>query len=403
MKILAYGDSPAIETGFAQVNKPILKHFHDQGHEVVCVGVNQKTPYYDKSVAPYLIVGDPKQGGQFSVDILLHYLENWDFDVLWTHQDFGVLDNFVEVIASAKKKRSFKWIAYCPVDSAIFYPGHLKLIETADVVGSYTKWGIEVVREISPKHAEKMIYMPLPNTGDFKPFDRSIKHAREKLRQDLFGVTSNDTFVVMNLNRNHDRKDPFKTLQAFQGFSQGRDTILYMHMQHDIEGGMDIPKMAEIMNLADKVRFPDMKEGMGFPRKDIPKLYQAADLVVSSSRAEGWGYSCTEAMATRTPVVMPNHTSLTELIGAKEERGYLIDAGKDADHWALGYRKNTYPYPVVHLDSMIEKMDLVYNDWLKAKDYKGTNTGKKLDKAEKWIKTVTWNKVLKQWGEVLNA
>ena len=397
LKILAYCDSPTIETGFAQLAKPILKALHDEGHEVIVVGVNHKNLFYDKNEYPYMIVGDTKSN--LSVEPFMHFLLHWDYDVLFTSHDFGVLKNYVSTIQERRKSHDFRWVAYMPMDSDFFSPENLTIIEESDAPYVYTKYGVEVIAKLNPKLAEKVGVMYLPNTGDFKPIDSKAKFYREKIRQDLFKVQSNETFVVMNLNRNHSRKDPFKTLQAFAGFAQNKkNVLLYLHMQEDRAGGAKLNMLANALGIADKVRMPtQFEEGMGFPRSEVPKLYQGADVVVSTTKAEGWGYSATEAMASKTAIIMPNHTSLTEMLGAEEERGYLVAAGMDADHWVLDYSESSYPHPIVHLEDMIANMEMVYADWQKAKDYKGTKTGKKIEAAYKWVNDITWDRTTEEW------
>lgn len=400
LKILAYCDSPTVETGFAQLSKPILKALHDEGHEVIVVGVNHKNIFYDKKEYPYMIIGDTKS--MLSVEPFMHFLMHWDFDVLWTSHDFGVLKNYVTTIQERRRTHDFRWVAYMPMDSDFFSPENLTIIKESDAPYVYTQYGVGVISKLDEKLAEKVGVMYLPNTGDFKPIDSKAKFYREKIRQDFFKVQSNETFVVMNLNRNHSRKDPFKTLQAFAGFARDKDAILYMHMQEDRAGGAKIRMLANALGIADKVRMPEnFEEGFGFPRADVPKLYQGADLVVSTTKAEGWGYSATEAMASKTPIIMPNHTSLTEMLGAEQERGYLCAAGMDADHWVLDYSESSYPHPIVHLEDMIAKLETVYADWKKDKTYKGTKTGKKIEAAHKWVNNITWDRTTKEWLKII--
>jgi glycosyltransferase involved in cell wall biosynthesis len=58
------------------------------------------------------------------------------------------------------------------------------------------------------------------------------------------------------------------------------------------------------------------------PEDDLAALYAAADLVVVPSLVEGFGLPALEAMASGTPVLAANSSSLPEVIG---DAGLLVD------------------------------------------------------------------------------
>lgn len=78
-----------------------------------------------------------------------------------------------------------------------------------------------------------------------------------------------------------------------------------------IEGGMNrVPK--DVLNAlsAENVRRISYVH-----HEDMPKLYHLADVVISTSKMEGFGLTIAEAMACGTPVVVPNVPSLNSLVG----------------------------------------------------------------------------------------
>ena len=58
------------------------------------------------------------------------------------------------------------------------------------------------------------------------------------------------------------------------------------------------------------------------PEEDLPKLYNAADLFVLPSLYEGFGVPLLEAMASGTPVVASNSSSIPEVVG---DAGVMVD------------------------------------------------------------------------------
>ena len=56
--------------------------------------------------------------------------------------------------------------------------------------------------------------------------------------------------------------------------------------------------------------------------EDKPVLYRNAEAFVFPSRQEGFGFPVLEAMASGTPVVTTNSSSLPEVVG---EAGFAVD------------------------------------------------------------------------------
>lgn len=103
----------------------------------------------------------------------------------------------------------------------------------------------------------------------------------------------------------------------------------------DRPGYVNIPKMAEWMGLGERVVFP------GFvPHELLPAIYSQARLFVYPSLYEGFGLPPLEALATGTPVVTSNVSSMPEILGGDaiyvnpesvEDIAYGIARGLQAD------------------------------------------------------------------------
>ena len=62
------------------------------------------------------------------------------------------------------------------------------------------------------------------------------------------------------------------------------------------------------------VWLPDgFNENKGFDISTLNEIYNTFDCYITTTTAEGWGLTVTEAMATKTPVICPIHTSLKEI------------------------------------------------------------------------------------------
>jgi len=93
-------------------------------------------------------------------------------------------------------------------------------------------------------------------------------------------------------------------------------------------------------------------------------IYNISDLVVSTTIGEGWGLSWIEAMATKTPILMPNNTAMTENI--TEDKGYLCDSGTNASLYSVLPHDNEIIRPLVDVDDMAAKMVHIYNNYEEA-------------------------------------
>jgi glycosyltransferase involved in cell wall biosynthesis len=123
-------------------------------------------------------------------------------------------------------------------------------------------------------------------------------------------------------------------------------------------------------------------------------LYNAVDCVISTAVGEGWGLSWIEAMATKTPVIMPGNTALIENI--TEERGFLAKSGVDPNLYTVLPHDNEVVRPLVDVNDMVEKMLFVYNNYDEAL--------RRAENAFKWVTTdLNWQgAIAKRWLEVFD-
>lgn len=87
-----------------------------------------------------------------------------------------------------------------------------------------------------------------------------------------------------------------------------------------------LKKIIKDRNIDDKVKFVGHVK-----HQDLPKYFQAAEIFLFPSLCEGFGLPPLEAMASGTPVISSNKTSLPEVIG---NGGILLDPD-DLNQWVL--------------------------------------------------------------------
>jgi glycosyltransferase involved in cell wall biosynthesis len=80
--------------------------------------------------------------------------------------------------------------------------------------------------------------------------------------------------------------------------------------------GIDIYRACKQLGIIEYVHFPEKEEykkGDGYTVQEMNEVYNCLDCYVTTTTAEGWGLTVTEAMACELPIVAPMHTSLKEI------------------------------------------------------------------------------------------
>lgn len=392
-KILWYSDSPALETGFAQVAKKIIAGLLETGkYEIEVIGVEHLFKSYSRKAYPYKI-HKASIKDHFSSELFIKKLKEGDFDILFTFHNLGVVAQFAEWILEAKQKKDFKWINYSPIDNDTIQPKEVVPILLADVPVVYTKYGKEVLTKFLPEIKDKVKIIYHGSEPEvFKKIDRKT------LKKDLFNV-DNDTFIVTNVNRNQWRKHLAATISGFNLFKQitKAKTKLYLHAKTEDDGG-DLKK--QLLNLGtnpDDVILSSIDNTLtGIPREGMNMIYNASDVIVSTTLGEGWGLSTTEAMCAEVPFLGPKNTSLIEIVGNKEERGYLSSM---TEEWIIPYGYANIPYKLPNIQSFASKLIHIW-EAKTSKSSKRKELELKVANALEWCEDYTWEKIQDQWRKV---
>jgi glycosyltransferase involved in cell wall biosynthesis len=390
-KVLAWGDSPLSTTGMGKVNQEILKRLvATREFEVTFVGVHYFGQDYDKKLYPYkMIVANPDKSDMLGRSTFLSILSSQNWDIVFTHTDLQYMNSITDRIIEERSKQNFKWISYSPIDNDQFLPGDIKCFENADFCATYSNFGKKVITDLSKEVGEKLTTMWLgTDLEKFKPvtFDEKVN-----LRKEIFGITDQNTFLVLNVNANRSRKDLPRTILAFKKFSDKYpNSILYIHAPQ-VDYGGDLEYIAKKTGLSlDKIYFnTSMNSLSGLDEKKMYTVYGCADAVISTSMAEGWGLSCTEAFACGIPVLFPRHTSLVEIIGESGERGtFIYLSSTKIFEWSLGLSW----LPICDEESARKGLEYIYNN--------KPHATKKAMLARGWVEEHTWSQISEQWIEV---
>lgn len=437
IKLLWLSDTPTCSTGFAQVARNLLKVLHDTGkYEITVLGINQ-SDYYDRAVYPYIIheampalTVDPKYRDLFGRQRLLDLLGTGKYDLLFTMQDTFIIEAIAQQIVETRKVlmdvnknlnkpayTPFKWIFYFPVDSSVKQNWVENAALLADYPVVYTKYGYtECAKATKPNSVFMINGTPHESTPDAKRIDviyhgvntkefYPIEDSEEikKFKTQYFQGKADNKFLIVNVNRNQPRKDLPRTLAAFSRFLERRpDSFLYLHCQVNDVGGnlVEYARNFPNLHLGENWSTPSPKSfdaHDGVPIETLNKIYNAADVLVSTTWGEGWGLSFTEAMAAKTLVIAPRNTSLPEIVGEHDERGILYKSG-EGSAFVCADNDNERLRPLADVDDLAEKLEWAYANRGTA-EYTG-----KIEAAYAWVKSLTWegDKIGRRWVELFD-
>lgn len=324
--LLVYADWNCT-TGFGAVAKALVDEWaKDKKLSIVIFGINDRSKStYDYlpnvKVIPALQTGDKDtQKDTYRRIELLKLIYQNDFDAIFFLQDVEVINTMEEQLRDVKNTKrkenrpNFKSMIYFPVDSEP-RESDLKVLSFFDKVVTYTHYAKGIMKPfISDTQFKKIKIIPHgTNTTDFYPYSPL---AKAKAKSDMFGTE--DVFVFGSVNRNQVRKDLGSLIMGFAMFKHTTqaNALLYLHCNPIDPMGINIYRLCDRVGLEvgkDVIMPKDYSENKGCDLEELNKIYNSFDCFITTTTAEGWGLTITEAMATKTLVVCPKHTSLTEI------------------------------------------------------------------------------------------
>jgi glycosyltransferase involved in cell wall biosynthesis len=432
--VAVLADSPTVVTGFGNVCKELLLELYNTGmYEFDIVGINYDGSPHNLPFRIYpaysALIQNAAYQDIFGRQKFLDLIGQGKFDIVWVLQDSFILaESLAKLIKDTNDGlgkdglMQFASIFYFPIDatpkkrwidaSAMFF----------DIPVVYTKYGYNEIiklysfdensllkpeeKEVIAKERDiiekklKVCYHGC-NLKNFHPIEDAEKI---KTLREMYWADKKDKFVFMNVNRNQPRKDIFRTLLAFKTLVERRrskgknDVYLYLHCALS-DAGLNIVDMAKQLNLVDGEEFayPDQKMfqvASGYPIETLNALYNASDAVITTTLGEGWGLSVSEAMAVKKPIIAPNHTSITEMLGkigdSKDENGNIVET-LNAERGILVKTGGTFVQhddnsrirPFVDVEDLVNKMEYLVEH---REEYNQI-----VENAYAWIKELQWS------------
>jgi glycosyltransferase involved in cell wall biosynthesis len=248
-------------------------------------------------------------------------------------------------------------------------------MSAVDVPITYTEYGRKQCINQYPAIKDKLQVIPHGiNVKEFFPVDPA---KLSELRKFYFGPHA-DKFIIVNINRNQQRKDIPRTLMVFKEFKKEcPNSILYLHMaEKDV--GWDLPRVCKHLDLtvgADVIFPRNFNVNSGFPVGIVNDLYNCGDVCISTTCGGGWELSSVESMATKTPCIFPDNTALTEIFA--DGRGFLCRSGDTPNMHHVFTMDNEIIRPLANISDYVKYLKRLYEK---------PEIGRQMaDKAYQWV------------------
>ncbi|OGV96950.1 hypothetical protein A2W24_02385 [Microgenomates group bacterium RBG_16_45_19] len=445
IKVLAYGDSPLVPSGFGTVMKNLFYYLgKTERYDIDLFGINDRGGWKDPQAFPYHVYQsmppgeqDPYGRSRF-VDVLrgggLDLQPPWD--LIFFLNDPFVLENPIPyfnlgtlpAVRDIQKTHYlnlppdmwFKTLGYFPIDSPVKPHWVLSAINLVDYPVTYTRYGqreiLKADKQLDQPTRVKVVRIPHGNNpADFYPLKKDLVR---QFRRDFFGgAVRDETFLVIVVGRNQRRKDIPRAMMVFKELQKRRpDSFLYVHAEEQEAWGSLIETALQFgLRQGKDWNFPnDFIATKGYPTNILNAIFNAADVNLSMSQGEGWGLPITEAMAVKTINLAPAHTSIPELFhlpDIKDPGSVLrLDPGSKLHHWrglpiAAGTTTSEWichgspdlerVRPLANVDDALAKLLWVYDH---------PETVKTIEnRAYRWISRLTWEKVAHRWDQLFQT
>jgi len=408
-KILAYMDFMC-PTGFGTVAHNVMDRltpwFRKNDIQVDVASLN----FYDKHSEQYndqVVAINPRifarsMDDTYYRDGILKMLQMGEYDLLWAMNDVPVLGPMSPVLRHLRqqkqfqKQKEFKMLMYTPIDSVPF-ARYFKDLDIWDEVYTYTDYGKKQAENAFYKvNRRKMKFGIIPhgmNRYEFQPLND-----KQSLR-DKYDLPK-DMFIFGNINKNQPRKDIGTSILAFAEFKKWFEAQpktekmpskvgLYLHCYHSDKSGIKIHVACERVGLeiGKDVFLPieDKYNSNSYSTQEMNEVYNCLDAFLSTTTAEGWGLTITEAMSVGLPIICGNHTSLTEIT----DNGELVYIVNDViPHFQIDDAENVRLK--LNPTAVTNQMINVFNDKLsKSKNYWKSYEHK--------FAEYDWDKIADQW------
>lgn len=319
MRILSWSNFLHQVTGYGTCQRELLPRIagstdHDV-FQLAASGVDNAGPFVYEGVTVY---PSSSQGGTLAAEDIQPLCDREDIDLILAQFDMWHIHQAVRQLQELKNVPPI--VPYAPIDNQDPggpAPNWQPILQNAPVNVPYCDFGARMMRKagVDGDHIWTPIYHGV-DTDVFRPVDVS--------KPDVFPTSSIDVddsdFVVGYFKNNQgQRAQHERALHAFRTFldEAGVEDRAYLYLHCSIHGtsSPEIPHWVDKLGLEDNVIMPAEAEyRWGLSEEKLNLRYNGCDVVLNTTKGEGFGLPILESMASGTPVIGGAYSSMPELI-----------------------------------------------------------------------------------------
>lgn len=330
IRLSAITDSPKVTTGFGNVARVLLQHFHDNGFDVHSLGTLDGEPDL-KGELPYTFFpANILDNGDDIMRTFLLFLVNSRPDVIFMLYDPGTLGTYLQAIFKLQKMNLLKQVPVVvytpiegipvPINTAEFF---MDVLSTGGKVILYSPGAVDTVVKQFPDLENKLEWAR--HGLDHANFYKYSNSVRKLIRQSA-GI--DDKFVVGSFGVNKRTKgfdQIIYTARCLKDMNKHQDIVFYLHTSKNkpVLAGYDLERMAYDYDVDDMIIFkPEQHEknfeyvkGIDRDKSVINGTLQGLsfidrlnmlDCYLDLSQVEGFGLPPMEAMRCGVPTISIN-------------------------------------------------------------------------------------------------
>lgn len=365
MKIFWISDFDATGSGYLNITVPLCARLSRNGHEVKVAGLQ-----YRGEEHPFEFSVIPCNTIQETVAIAQNLHNMWHFDVIIVALDIPLQMNYLNVM----KDRGFPYIGIMPVEADPLCMTWAMALMQMNRTLIISQFGTEEARKMSidAHHIEIGV--------DVDSWRMPTEEERKKIR-DANGI-DDDTFVILQVADNQERKNLSAAMEIISGFSKGKKVKYVLVTREQSQVGWRLRDYAQLMKINNITSIYER----GIPFANLWSLYAMSDLFLLTSKAEGLGMPLLEAQAVGVPAAGTDCCGIHELLS--DGRGILLPyAYKYVDPFGNGHRYFIdVPKSIKILNHYYENRDLLYP---------------MVETSRKYVEGRTWDKSILQLEKAL--
>ena len=300
-------------TGFGRVAHSLLKYLIND-YEIVGVGVNYRGDPHDYKFPIFPASLDVKK--PYGENRVCDLINGQDFDIVFILNDVYIINNYLKAIKGTVTKPLPKIVVYFPVDSVAHDPEWYNNFDIVAKAVTYTKFGEWVVKDANPVIDVSVIPHGIDTSVFYKTHETRNDAKREFFApyKDKLGDLD-DSFIVLNANRNQPRKRLDVTMLGFAKFASNKpeNVKIYMHCGI-VDASINVDKLAHRYGIIKRLIVSSTNKGIQTVTDSrLNDIYNATDVGINTGFGEGWGLTNVEHAVTGAVQLVPNHSACREL------------------------------------------------------------------------------------------